>query len=133
LTRQTISSGGRYEGVFGYSRAVRVGEQIHVSGTCAPAGHEASDTYEQAKAALAIIDQALRDAGSSPADVVRTVVYVLDMEDAPLMAQAHYEMFGDIRPASTMVQVTRMLLPWHRVEIEAYAIAGSAAPVRAGG
>ena len=126
MNRQTISSGGRYEGVFGYARAVRFGDQIHVSGTCAPAGHEGSDTYEQAKAALAIIDGALREAGASPADVVRTVVYVVDMADAPLMARAHLEMFGEIRPASTMVQVTRMLLHWHRVEIEAYAIAGSA-------
>ena len=59
--------------------------------------------------------------------MVRTVVYVVDMADAPLMARAHAEMFGEIRPASTMVQVTRMLRDWHRVEIEAYAIAGSAA------
>ena len=132
MTRQTISSGGPFEAVFGYARAVRFGDQIHVSGTCAPAGHEASDTYEQAKAALAIIERALHDAGASPADVVRTVVYVVDMADAPLMARAHAEMFGEIRPASTMVQVTRMLRDWHRVEIEAYAIAGSAAVVSLG-
>ena len=94
MTRQTISSGGPFEAVFGYARAVRFGDQIHVSGTCAPAGHEASDTYEQAKAALAIIERALHDAGASPADVVRTVVYVVDMADAPLMARAPR---GDVR------------------------------------
>jgi len=126
VERLTISSGGGYEQVFGYARAVRFGDQIHVSGTCAPPEHEASDTYTQARAALAIIDKALRDAGSSFADVVRTVVFVVDMGESDEVARAHREIFGAIRPASTMVQVSGLLRPWQRVEIEAYAILGSA-------
>ena len=74
--RVKISSGGAYESVFGYSRAVRVGADVHVSGTCAPVGHEKSSAYEQARAALSIIEKALADAGASSADVVRTVVYL---------------------------------------------------------
>lgn len=118
---QKISSGGAYEGVFGYSRAVRAGDDVHVSGTCAPAGHEKSDAYTQAKAALAIIEKALADAGATPHDVVRTVVYLRDINDAEDVARAHLEMFDKIRPASTLVQVTSMLRPWQKVEIEAYA------------
>jgi enamine deaminase RidA (YjgF/YER057c/UK114 family) len=120
--RLNISSGGAYEPVFGYCRAVRIGEHIHVAGTCAPAGHEQSDTYAQAKAALAIIGKALAEAGAGFGDVVRTVVYVTDIGDADQVARAHSEAFAKIRPASTMVEVSRLLLPWHRIEIEAYAI-----------
>ena len=127
MKRLTISSGGEYERIFGYARAVRFGNQVHVSGTCAPPGHEASDTYTQARAALAIIDQALRDAGSSFAEVVRTVVFVVDMADSDQVARAHAEVFGTIRPASTMVQVGGLLRPWQKVEIEAYALVDSAA------
>lgn len=116
-----ISSGGAYESIFGYSRAVRAGNDVHVSGTCAPAGHEKSDAYTQARAALAIIEKALADAGSSTNDVVRTVVYLRDINDAEDVARAHLETFDKIRPASTLVQVTSMLRPWQKVEIEAYA------------
>lgn len=119
--RINISSGGAYEGVFGYSRAVRAGADVHVSGTCAPAGHEKSDAYTQARAALAIIEKALADAGASVSDVVRTVVYLRDINDADDVARAHLEMFDKIRPASTLVQVTSMIRPWQKVEIEAYA------------
>ena len=119
--RRNISSGGAYESVFGYSRAVRAGSDVHVSGTCAPVGHEKSDAYTQARAALAIIEKALADAGASAKDVVRTVVYLRDINDAEDVARAHLEMFDKIRPASTLVQVTSMLRPWQKVEIEAYA------------
>jgi enamine deaminase RidA (YjgF/YER057c/UK114 family) len=119
--RVNISSGGAFESVFGYSRAVRVGSDVHVSGTCAPAGHEKSDTYTQARAALAIIEKALADAGAAAADVVRTVVYLRDINDAEDVARAHLETFDKIRPASTLVQVTSMMRPWQKVEIEAYA------------
>lgn len=125
--RQNISSGSPYEPKFGYSRAVRFGDQIHVSGTCAPLTSEHAGTYDQAKAALAIIGKALADAGSGFPEVVRTVVYVTDIRDADDVARAHSETFGDIRPASTMVQVSSLLRAWQRVEIEAYAIAGAAA------
>lgn len=121
MTRHNISSGGAYEDIFGYSRAVRVGTDIHVSGTCAPVTHEKSDAYEQAKAALEIIDKALKDAGASLQEVVRTVVYLREISDADLVARAHREFFAEIRPASTLVQVTSMLRSWQKVEIEAYA------------
>lgn len=120
--RTNISSGGAYESVFGYSRAVRVGNDVHVSGTCAPAGHEKSDAYTQARAALDIIEKALADAGASTSNVVRTVVYLRDVNDADDVARAHLETFDAIRPASTLVQVTSMIRQWQKVEIEAYAI-----------
>jgi enamine deaminase RidA (YjgF/YER057c/UK114 family) len=123
--RKNISSGGAYESIFGYSRAVRVGDHVHVSGTCAPPGHENSDAYAQAKAALEIIGKALRDAGASFGDVVRTVVYVKDIADSEGVAKAHLEIFDSIRPASTLIQVTSALRQWQRVEIEAYAICGA--------
>ena len=119
--RTNVSSGGAYESVFGYSRAVRAGGDVHVSGTCAPAGHEKSDAYTQARAALAIIEKALGEAGAKTADVVRTVVYLRDINDAEDVARAHLETFDKVRPASTLVQVTSMLRPWQKVEIEAYA------------
>ena len=71
--------------------------------------------------ALSIIEKALADAGASSADVVRTVVYLRDINDAEEVAKAHLEMFDKVRPASTLVQVTSMLRPWQKVEIEAYA------------
>lgn len=121
-TRQNISSGGAYESVFGYSRAVKVGQHIHVSGTCAPPSHEKADAYEQARAALATIEKALKEAGSGFADVVRTVVYLRDINDADGVAKAHLEAFDAIRPASTLVQIDSMIRTWQKVEIEAYAI-----------
>jgi enamine deaminase RidA (YjgF/YER057c/UK114 family) len=119
--RLNVSSGGAYESIFGYSRAVRVGNDIHVSGTCAPAGHEKSDAYTQTRAALAIIEKALADAGATADHVVRTVVYLRDINDADDVARGHLETFDKIRPASTLVQVTSMLRPWQKVEIEVYA------------
>ncbi|KAB2942592.1 MAG: RidA family protein [Hyphomicrobium sp.] len=120
ITRKNISSCGVYEDIFGYSRAVRVGDDIHVSGTCAPATHDKSDAYEQARAALSIIEKAIADAGGALRNVVRTVVYLREISDADLVARAHREVFHDVRPASTLVQVTSMLRPWQKVEIEAY-------------
>lgn len=119
--RVNISSGGAYESVFGYSRAVRFGKDVHVSGTCAPVGHEKSGAYVQARAALEIIEKALGEAGATAADVVRTVVYLRDVNDAEDVAKAHLETFDKIRPASTLIQVSSMLRPWQKVEIEVYA------------
>ncbi|QOF73366.1 RidA family protein [Aminobacter sp. SR38] len=119
--RQNISSGGAYENIFGYSRAVRVGKDIHVSGTCAPAGHEDSDAYIQTRAALSIIEKALADAGAGLEHVVRTVVYIRDIADAEAVARGHLISFDSIRPASTLIQVSSMLRSWQKVEIEAYA------------
>jgi enamine deaminase RidA (YjgF/YER057c/UK114 family) len=120
--RQTFPSGGNYEDVYGYSRAVRVGPHVHVAGTCARGDDLDGDTYVQAAAALRIIAGALREAGASAHDVVRTVAYVTDIADADLVARAHREMFDDVRPAATMVAVSALLDPRMRVEIEAYAI-----------
>lgn len=120
--RRTISSGGAYENVFGYSRATIAGNHVHVSGTCAPASHEHDDAYAQAKAALEVIANALSEAGATPADVVRTVVYLREISDADDVARAHLEMFDTTRPASTLIQVTSMIRSWQKVEIEAYAI-----------
>jgi enamine deaminase RidA (YjgF/YER057c/UK114 family) len=126
MERTNVSSGGEFEDVFGYCRAVRVGPHIHVAGTTARDPYlDGADTYEQAKAALRIIGTALREAGSSPAAVVRTVTYVTNMADSLLVARAHREMFGDIRPAATIVEVRALLDPRMTVEIEAYAIAES--------
>ena len=125
-TRQNISSGAPYEPIYGYSRAVRYGDQIHVSGTCAPKGHEDSDSYTQMVAALEIIERALKEAGASFSDVVRTVVYVTDISDFEDIARANGEIFKDIRPASTTVQVSSFLRSWQRIEIETYAIVGAA-------
>lgn len=86
------------------------------SGTCAPVGHEKSDAYTQARAALAIIEKALGEAGAKTTDVVRTVVYLRDINDAEDVARAHLETFDKVRPASTLVQVTSMLRPWQKVE-----------------
>lgn len=123
-TRKNVSSGGAFEAVFGYSRAVACGDHVHVSGTCAPAGHEKSDPYTQTKAILEIIEKALTEAGAGFDDVVRTTVFLRDMNDAEEVARAHCEVFGDIRPASTLVQVVSMMRPWQKVEIEAYAQIG---------
>ena len=119
MARQNTSSGHPFEPVLGYSRAVKVGNTIHVSGTTA----DGADAYEQASNVLAIIKNALVEAGAEPEHVVRTVIYVTDMKaHADGVTKAHGEMFGDIRPASTLVEVTGLLRPELFVEIEAYAI-----------
>ena len=120
--RRSVGSGGPYEEFYGYSRAVRVGPHVHVAGTCARGDDLDGDTYVQAAAALRIIGRALQDVGASTAHVVRTVAYVTDMADADLVARAHGEVFADVRPAATMVQVAALIDPRMRVEIEAYAI-----------
>jgi enamine deaminase RidA (YjgF/YER057c/UK114 family) len=123
MTRQNISSGGPYEAPFGYSRAVRVGNQVHVAGTCAqPPSVEGVGAYGQAVDALATISAALTDAGASVADVVRTRLYVVDIDDTDAVLRAHGEVFGDIRPAATLVQVVALIDPQLLVEIEAYAV-----------
>ena len=121
--RRQVGSASPYEDEYGYSRAVRVGDHIHVAGTTARPPHlDGCDAYEQAKAALAIIEAALVELGSGIAAVVRTVAYVVDIADADLVARAHRETFGDIRPVATLVEVSALLRPAMRVEIEAYAI-----------
>ncbi len=121
--RTNISSGDPFEDVYGYSRAVRVGNSIHVSGTTAqPPNVEGCDAYEQAKDALRIIAEALGEAGASLASVVRTVTYVTDMADMNLVARAHLEAFAEVKPAATIVEVSALDDPFRTVEIEAYAV-----------
>ena len=122
MERTNIPSGGPFEATFGYSRAVRVGDHIHVAGTCAQPPHDTGDAYEQASAALKIIANALTQADASLSDVVRTVVYITDTQHADGVTRAHGEVFRNIMPASTMVVIRELLKPSLVVEIEAYAI-----------
>ncbi len=122
MSRQNIESGYAYEDEYGYSRAVRVGNQVFVSGTTARPPDLDGDAYQQAKAVLLILEEALVQAGAALRHVVRTVVYVVDMADASLVARAHAEVFGRVRPASTLVQVAALTPNSARVEVEATAI-----------
>lgn len=125
MTRQNVSSGSPYEPIIGFSRAVRIGDRVVVSGTAPiwPDGSCDPDPYAQTKRCLEIISDALREAGASPRDVVRTRTYLTDAGDWEAIGRAHGEMFADTRPASTMVVVAGLLDPRWKVEMEAEAVA----------
>jgi len=122
LIRTSVSSGYPFENEYGYARAVRVGDQVFVSGTTARAPHLDGDAFEQMTSAIATVAAALNEAGAELRHVVRTVVYVLDMADAPHVARAHRQAFDLARPASTLVQVAALTPAAARVEIEVTAI-----------
>jgi enamine deaminase RidA (YjgF/YER057c/UK114 family) len=121
VERRLVSSGSPYEAVHGFSRAVRVGPQVHVAGTAPIMAGDAAPpagAYAQARRCLDIIVAALADAGAAPEHVVRTRIYAARREDFEEIARAHADVFGQIRPASTYV-VVGLLDPLWAVEIEA--------------
>ena len=118
MARQNVSSESPWEDVVGYSRAVRIGRYLAVSGTTAPG----TDAYEQAKNALAKIGEALKQAGSSFEDVIRTRMFVTDITQWEAVGRAHAEVFAKIKPAATMLEVSQLIGKDMLVEIEVDAI-----------
>lgn len=129
MTRTNIASGAPWEPVVGYSRAVRVGNTIYVAGTTATDEHGAivgrGDIHAQTTEALKNVERALRKAGATLADVVRTRIFVTNIAAWEEVGRAHGAVFGDIRPASTMVEVRGLVDPDMMVEIEADAVVDS--------
>ena len=121
MNRTNIPGTSPFEPIIGFSRAVRIGNVIHVSGT-APVGAEDLSAYEQTRACLKLIETALHNAGAGFEHVVRTRIYLTHTEDWQEVGRAHGEVFANIRPAATMVTVKELLNPKWRVEIDADAV-----------
>lgn len=125
MKRITFSSGAPWEAIVGYSRAVRVGNHIHVAGTTATENGEVvavDDAYGQTKHILQTIAQALEGLGASMKNVTRTRMFVTNIADWEAIGRAHGEFFADIRPASTLVEVSGLINPHMLIEIEVDAI-----------
>jgi enamine deaminase RidA (YjgF/YER057c/UK114 family) len=122
--RQNISGGSPFEPIIGFSRAVRVGNSVHLAGT-GPVGAESEDVAGQTRRIFAIAEKALAEAGASFADVVRTRMFLTHVEDWEAVGHVHGEFFATIRPAATMVVVAALLNPAWRIEIEMDAVISS--------
>jgi enamine deaminase RidA (YjgF/YER057c/UK114 family) len=130
MPRLNISTGTPWEAIVGYSRAVRVGDHVFVSGTTASdeagAVHGVGDPYAQTTYIIRKIEKALADAGATLGDVVRVRMFVTDISQWEAVGRAHGEFFSAIRPVTTMVEVSKLISPEHLVEIEVDALIGAA-------